>query len=69
MDWIDELIYPKLSLKKMFEIFYSWIDSPVHHVNSWMQLWVAANTEGRLMLGKIAWHYGGYMVMQPCHQM
>lgn len=42
MDWIDELIYPKLSLKKMFELFYSWINSPVHHINSWMQLWVAA---------------------------
>lgn len=36
----------------MFELFYSWINSPVHHINSWMQLWVAANTEGRLMVGK-----------------
>lgn len=44
----------------MFELFYSWINSPVHRMNSWMQLWVAANTEGGLMVGRCAWQYGGY---------
>lgn len=36
----------------MFELFYSWINSPVHHINSWTQQWVAANREVELMVGK-----------------
>lgn len=68
MDWIDDLIYGKLPLQKMFELFYSWINSPVQRVNSWMQLWVAANTEGSLMVGKSAWEEGGYYLTQSCQQ-
>lgn len=67
MDWIDDLIYGKLPLQKMFELFYSWINSAVQCMNSWMQLWVASNRRqfdgGKKCLGR-GWILA-YTVMSP----